>query len=285
MSTEPLDPIAAMLRSWWIIVAAMVAGTVSLAVVAHLQTPTWTAAATVQYRPGDPTASLTGGGSGLSGTDADRLLNSQQDILLSDAVIRPAAQSLGMEPAEMRATVALHRREGSDVLTVSATAGTPHEAAERALTITNSYVEASRSEGVRALDTQAEALSAPIADLAAKTAAAPPAPEGAPVDPRRAAYASQLAALSQQQQELSLAAQLYPGKITLLRVPEDPAEPSSAGALKGGLVGASLGLVLGMIVAIGRGARRRVRPPSRPSATPAPWDLTLLDQRAPVATR
>lgn len=284
MATEPLDPIAAMLRSWWIIVAAMVVGSCALAIVAYVQPPTWTASATVQYRPGDPTASLTGGGSGLSGTDADRLLNSQQDIVLSDAVIDVAARSLDVEPADLRGAVALNRREGSDVLTLSATAGAPERAAQLAATVTTAYVEASRSEGVQALDMQAAAMGASIAELITASAALPPALDGAPDDPRRAAYASQLAALSQQQQELTLAATLYPGKITILRVPGTPTEPSSAGALTGGLVGASLGLVLGMVVAIGRGARQRARPVTRSSSRRPSWDLTLLDRRAPVTS-
>lgn len=284
MSTEPLDPIAAMLRSWWIIVAAVVVGAAVLAVIAYLQPLAWTAAATVQYRPGDPTASLTGGASGLSGTDADRLLNSQQDILLSDAVIDPAAQALGLEPADLRRTVALRRSEGSDVLTVSATADTPDTAAQRALTVTNAYVDASRSEGVRALNTQAEALGAPITELTAAAAALPPAVDGAPDDPRREAYVSQLAALTQQQRQLTMAATLYPGKVTILRVPEASTEPSSAGALTGGLVGASLGLILGMVLALARGARRRARPMARPSPIRPPWDPTLLDTREPVAS-
>lgn len=284
VSTEPMDPIAAMLRSWWIIVAAMVVGASALAVIAYLQPPTWTAAATVQYRPGDPTASLTGGGSGLSGTDADRLLNSQQDIVLSDAVIGPAARSLGVERADVRGHVALSRREGSDVLTVSATADAPDSAALLALTVTNAYVDASRSEGVRALNTQAEALTTSITELTVTAAALPPGVDGAADDPQRAAYVSQLAALTQQQRQLTMAATLYPGKITVLRLPEAPTEPSSAGALQGGLVGASLGLVLGMVLAIWRGARRRARPFSRLSSARSPWDPTMLDQRAPAAS-
>ncbi len=285
MSTEPLDPIAAMLRSWWLIAAALVAGAVALGLIAYLQPLSWTATATVQYRPGDPVASLTGGGSGVSGTDADRLLNSQQDILLGDAVITPAAASLAMPGAQLRRALELRRRDGSDILTLSATAGSPEAAARLASIVTTTYVEVGRAEGEQALSARAKALGTTIVEVSAAAATLPPAVEGVPDDPRRASYVTQLEALEQQQQQLIIAARLYPGKITVLRMPEIPSAPSSPGALEGGIVGASLGLVLGMIVAIGRGARSRSRSRRRPVPAQVPWDLTAFEARAPAAPR
>ncbi len=254
---DPFDPVAAITRSWWIIVSAVALGSLVLAAAVTIRPVDYTSTTTLLFSVTDPSEAVTGvSGAGPSG-DPDRALNTQLQIVDGDAVVAPAAESLGLTTSEVREHVSVEAEPETNVLRLSGRAGSAEDAQRLVTAVAESYIAQSRTAGTDRLLARADTVAANAAALSARFDALPPVSlTQSTTDPRRAAYAAQIASLALEEEQVRTAAAAYPGQVSVLSAAEVPLRPSSPTTLTAALVGAGLGLVLGCLVAVLREPRR-----------------------------
>jgi uncharacterized protein involved in exopolysaccharide biosynthesis len=246
---ETFEPIAALLRRWWVVpISALVLGAV-LALTYAVLPERYTSTAVLLVQPAGADEDLPGLMSGFATGDPDRALNTQAEIILSDAVLGSVAEDFGMTTREVRRDLEVETRDQTHVLTLSGTAEDPERAQEFTAAVADAYATLVREEGRQqllsaadALDDSIEALGARLDELATDAAA-----EG---DPRAAPYAAEIAALTREQDRLRTAASILDGYVSVLSAADLPDEPSSRGPVRGLIEGAALGIVIGVLVAL-----------------------------------
>ncbi|WP_380166010.1 YveK family protein [Jannaschia sp. R86511] len=275
MPAERFDPLLALLRSWWVVLLCVVAGATVLGLALSQAPERWTASTTLLVSTTDPSAALTGVQSG--GGDVARTLNTQVEVVRSDAVTAGAAEQVGTTAREVREDVTVTVEQDSNVLVISAEAGTAEQAQELATAVTEAYLERERSTGATPLLAQADAVAGTLEALQEQLADLPEPAEPEQEDPRVAAFAGQIAELTQQESRLRSAAELYAGQASVLSAATAPEAPSSPGGTVGLALGAVLGLVLGVLIALGRGwvaSTGERRPVRRTRSEDEPADRT-----------
>uniref|UniRef100_UPI0030EC41D6 Wzz/FepE/Etk N-terminal domain-containing protein n=1 Tax=Aquipuribacter hungaricus TaxID=545624 RepID=UPI0030EC41D6 len=250
MSADRFDPVLALARGWWLVLlcAALVAAVLGLGLTQV--DPVYRSSTTLLVSSVDPTAVLTGSSQG--GGDVVRSINTQARVVLSDAVTERAADDLGLRPRDVREAVTVGVEEQTDVLVVSATAGTPEQAQTVAAGVTAAYLDIGQESAVAPLLAQADALQATAVQLQGQVGAVPLQEDGTP-DPRAVALAEEVASLAQQEARLRAAADLATGQVSVLTAADLPESPSSVGPRSGAAVGAVLGGALGVMLALLRG--------------------------------
>lgn len=246
---ETFEPIAALLHHWRVIpIAALVLGAV-LALTYAVLPERYTSTAVLLVQPAGADQDLPSLMSGFATGDTDRALNTQAEIILSDAVLGSVAEDFGMTTRDVRRDLEVETRDQTHVLTLSGTAEDPERAQEFTAAVADAYATLVREEGRQqllsaadALDDSIEALGARLDELATDAAA-----EG---DPRAAPYAAEIAALTREQDRLRTAASILDGYVSVLSAADLPDEPSSRGPVRGLIEGAALGIVIGVLVAL-----------------------------------
>ncbi|WP_347059035.1 hypothetical protein ABC795_01445 [Blastococcus sp. HT6-30] len=210
----------------------------------------------------------------------DRQVTDQRQVVLSDAVIGQAADSLDMDPEDLREAVAVEVRPGTSLLTIAGPADEPDEAAALTTTLTSAYVNHVRDSGVDAIQRQAdllqptidrlvgelEAVDAELGEVSAQLAATPvTAPAYGVLSARADRLATRSADIGNrladqlgQQETLRGTAESFPGQAFLLREPSTPEEPSSLSLATALVLGAAIGLFIGVCIVFflfGRSAR------------------------------
>ncbi len=264
MSGDQVDPVRALLRSWWLVLACTALGALVVGVGLAQAAPRWTSSTTLLVSSADPSSALTGSQPGTG--DVVRRLTTEARVVMSDAVVDRAATAAGLTPFEVREAVTVAVVEQSDVLSVEATAGSADQAQGLARAVSDSYLALEQENGARPLVAQADALAATIAQLQAELAALPVGRDGS--QDTRAAFAAEIADLAQQQARLRVAAELYGGRVSVLTAAQAPGSPSSPGATTGAALGAVLGFAAGVLLALARG--RVAARPARPGGVQAP---------------
>jgi uncharacterized protein involved in exopolysaccharide biosynthesis len=246
---ETFEPIPALLRHWWVVpVGALVLGAV-LALTYAVLPDRYTSTAVLLVQPAGADEDLPSLMSGFATADPDRALNTQAEIILSDAVLGNVAEDFGMTTQEVRRDLAVETRDQTNVLTLSGTAEDPERAQEFTAAVADAYATLVREEGRQQLLSAADALDDSIEGLGARLdeLATDAAAEG---DPRAAPYAAEIAALTREQDRLRTAASILDGYVSVLSAADLPDEPSSRGPVRGLIEGAALGLVVGVLVAL-----------------------------------
>ncbi|GEM_PF-2970416 len=256
MAGESMDPVGAAARSWWLVLLATVVGAAAVAGVVALRPVHWTSTAAVAYAQGDPSAALLGSAAAPQG-DAVRVLNTQLQVAVGDAVLTAAATSVGADPTAMSDLLTVDLEPDSNVIRLSGTAETAAAAQRVTTAVVEAYVANDQQAGHDQLIARVDAVGVTIDSLNSRLDAYPPT---AMQDPRRAAFAGQIAELAQQQEQLRAAAAVYPGHVSLLSAANLPLRPSSPDPRSAGAAGAGLGLVLGLLLAVVRAPRRRPAP-------------------------
>lgn len=263
MSLDPLEAVAA---SWRLIVVIALLGALCLALLYALTSDRYSSSTTILFRSGDPSSLVGTLPTGFGSGNSDRALNTQADVILSDAVVEPAARAVGSTASAVRRSIEVETGIDSDVLTLSGQANTASGAQRLTAALADAYVSLNRQEGVRFLETQAEALQAPIASLTARLDALTVAGSVTPADEsRRAALVVQLTELTQEQERLRTNAEIYAGQVVVLSAADKPDIPSSPSPTLGAVQGAALSIVLGVLLALARalgGKRLRSGPRS-----------------------
>ncbi|GAA4674673.1 YveK family protein [Frondihabitans cladoniiphilus] len=161
--------------------------------------------------------------------------------VLSDAVVDPASDALGISPAALRRAVTTTTSTTSNQLTVSATAGTAQAAHDIVDRVVTTYQTSVVSTLQAQYTQQADALSAPIAGLQQQIASVP---DSAYTDN----LASQLATLTTQQLVLRSEATAPATPLSVLSAASVAKAPTGASAKTLSVVGGGLGLLVGIVV-------------------------------------
>ncbi|MGY1740268.1 MULTISPECIES: hypothetical protein [unclassified Blastococcus] len=221
----------------------------------------------------------------------DRQVADQRDVVTSDQVVEGVAAALSMDVDELRDAVAVDIQPGSSLLTISATAADPEEAARIATALTDGYVSTVENSGVDALTQQADlrqasidrltqerdALTAELNDLSNRlgglsvnsAAYAVTQTRLAGVDARLGDVLIRLNDARAEQESLRASAEAFPGQAFRLRAATVPEAPSSLSTTTGAILGGALGLFLGVCVVLflyGRHSRWHRNTPADRSA-------------------
>jgi polysaccharide biosynthesis transport protein len=245
----PFEPISALLHRWWVVpVCALVLGG-TLASVYALLPERYTSTTVLLVQSATSDQDLPSLMSGLATGDTDRALNTQAEIIRSDAVVGSVAEEFGMTTEDVRRNLEVETREQTHVLVVAGTADDPELAQGFTAAVADAYATLVREEGRQqllsgadALDDSIETLGARLDELATETAA-----QG---DPRSAPYAAEIAALTREQDRLRTAAAVLDGYVSVLSAADLPLEPSSQRPVRGLVEGVGLGIVIGVLVAL-----------------------------------
>lgn len=263
--TSPLQPLRAFRASWPWIVGLVILGAVALGAASAIAPKKYTSSATVLFTGGSSDAD---GSAGTSGSDLARILATQSQVVLSDAVLSVAAEAGRTSVKSLRDRTEVTTSPDANVLTVSIEAKTPSAAQTQTAGVVSAYTGAAEKQGRQALERQVSAVQASIDRLSADLSQVQ---GNSDVDAaRRSALLSQLQAASGRGEQLQTAATTYVGPASLLVSPSRPNEPSSRSTAVGAVEGAALGAALGMILAIAREAgvlpKRRPVPPGSSSS-------------------
>lgn len=262
-----------------IVLVSTVIGAVAAGGGSALTGPEYTSEAQILWDPG--ALEYLGATRAPENPDAlDRQVTDQRQVLLSDAVVDDTAQTLDMDPEDLRETVTISVQPGTSLLTVAGSADEPDEATALTSTLTSMYLDQVQESGVGALRQQADLLQPTIdrlagelagldADLAQVSAELAATPVTSPaygvlsarVDrlaTRSADIANRLADQLGQQETLRGTADNFPGQAFLVRAPSIPESPSSLSLPTALILGAALGLFIGACIVfflLGRSAR------------------------------
>jgi uncharacterized protein involved in exopolysaccharide biosynthesis len=241
-----------LLRRHAVLVLAVALAFVSVAFVASLlSAPSYRASAEVLL---SPVAESTSSGPGVVAADEARLAGT--DYVLSRAYAR-AGSDVTLEAAA---------EDGSNLLSLTATAATPARAAAAANAYADVYVELRSTQAAQQHRDDAAALTKALAAAQAAT-------------PRDDAQVQALTSARNDALVQAQLAQTSEARVVARALP--PSSPSSAGTGTYVTVGAAVGLVLGLVLA---GALDAVRRPARgPQPAAAAEELDLGDE--PVVGR
>jgi uncharacterized protein involved in exopolysaccharide biosynthesis len=265
----PFEPISALLRRWQLVpISALVFG-VTLALAYALVPERFTSTTVLLVQSAGSDQDLPSLMSGLATGDTDRALNTQAEIIRSDAVVGSVAEDFEMTTQDVRRNLEVETRDQTNVLIVSGTADEPELAQEFTAAVADAYATLVREEGRQQLLSQADALDDSIETLGARLDDLATAGTADQVDPRAAPYAAEIAALTREQDRLRTAAAIFDGYVAVLSSADVPLEPSSRTPVRGLLEGVGLGIVIGVLVVLALDwttASRRPTPTTRASA-------------------
>lgn len=239
------------LRYWWVMVLAVVLCAGVLVGASFILPTTYTSSAKVLYRTDNGSALL---GTSASSEDVDMVMATQAQVVLSDAVMQPAAEELGLTPQQLEKRTSADHVPNSNVLTISVDGDTPEQAVKRTSTVTDVYIGQLREAAQKSLRDQSRALRPSIAALKARLGALK---EEAPT---RAGTEATLTSLIQRQAQLDSAAAAEKGPVEMLATPQQPSSPSSLTAVNAAVLGVVAGLVLGaglLLLTVGTRSRHK----------------------------
>ncbi|WP_210509259.1 hypothetical protein, partial [Naasia sp. SYSU D00057] len=175
--------------------------------------------------------------------------------LMSDAVLVPVSESLGVDLVDLRETFAVS--VDGNLLTVRGQAASADAAQAQVQAVLDSYVTAVSSGLANDFSAQAALVQVQIDQVRAALGTVGSG------DPLASGLSTQLAGLISQQALLTAKAAAVPSPVDVLEPASLPAEPSSASAVTLGIVGAGLGFLVGVAVLL---LMRfvRLRGPARP---------------------
>ena len=244
------------LRKWYVVVAAMLLAALLVVVGLLVRGPSYSSSSLVRVvlSPGvDPTIASQVGSTGNE--EAGRVLATQQEVVLSDAVVAQAAASLGWAPAVVRDAIVVSPGQGADTLTITGSSDSPKDAQEVSAALATAYVGAGKSAGSKQLDDSAAAMDAQLATLEAQRDLLDPSSRDPAIQAERASIQVQYNALLLQQQSLLAQAAAYPGNAFILNDAPLPVAPSSMSLPVGIALGLALGLIIGVALLLLRGTR------------------------------
>jgi succinoglycan biosynthesis transport protein ExoP len=224
----------------WIIIVAVFAVVVSLGLSA-VQHKKYTASAQLLVQPAGSASSLSSTNQqAISPTD----ILTELQLLTSAPVFTKATSQLGFQPSIAGSEVGQ-----SNVILVTATAGTPALAARAANTYAKDFVAQQRSSAINAIisgekqyESQINTLNSQIEALgaSASTTAAT----------RISALASQVAVLKGDEAQLQVSSSLSPGGVELVSHATAPFGPSSPRPKKEAVIALVIGVILGLALAL-----------------------------------
>lgn len=252
-----------------IVLVSTVLGAAAVGSGSALAGPEYTSEAQILWDPG--ALEYLGSTPAPENPDAlDRQVNDQRQVVLSDAVVGEAAQSLDMDPEDLREAVAIEVQPGTSVLTVAGSADDAEDALALTTTLTSAYVDHARDSGTDALLRQAdllqptidrllgelEAVDAELGEVSAQLAATPVTSPAYGVlsarfdrlATRSADIGNRLADQLGQQETLRGTADSFPGQAFVIREPLVPEEPSSLSLPTALVLGAAIGLFIGACI-------------------------------------
>ena len=268
------DPIRAIRASWIPILVLALIGGALLAELSARRPIEYTSRSTLLFAPSDPT-NPNGGGT-VSSTDIATALNTQAGVVLSDDVVRPAADQLHVTPLSLRKHLSVTPSTDSSILTVAGRSGTATGAQALTLAVVTAYTAADKARAVKLLQAQITAVTASV-DATTKRLRQVNG-LGAGAEATRGQLTGQLSTLSTQEQQLQTAAALYSGQVTVLTAAVLPTSPSSSGPVKSGVEGALLGAALGLLI----GLYRQWAKMNRAIPEPQPVRAAAIQRRPPM---
>jgi hypothetical protein len=237
-----------LVRRWWLTLVLIVLGAAAGVLYAHKQPPKFTASQAMVVSglaPNPILVNLT-----TAPEDPALLVQTQVDILEGQAVKHAVDQLLGSG----RVTLAVSSSTASDVMTVSATAGSALVARRGIDAALASYRQILRSE-------QAQELGSVQATLRKSIAAATAAFRRARTSPLRSVDQQRIGSLQTTQAELTVSEAAGIGVSQNIDGIYATGPTVSPGVKQGGVIGAVLGLILAAIILVA--TRGRYRPASR----------------------
>ncbi|WP_157519286.1 hypothetical protein [Modestobacter sp. Leaf380] len=200
----------------------------------------------------------------------ERQVTDQVDVIMSDAVMGTAADTLGTDVEDLREEISVGVATGSSLMVVTGSGDSATAAADATTAVTDAYVGYLRDNGRAVLNQRADVLqgtierqTAQLAELDGQLTALNDQLGG--LNPTTAAYgavqgridrlATQISDLTtrsadlvDEQETLRANAAIFPGEAFVLQQAEVPEGPSSLSPAKAALVGAALGVVVGACV-------------------------------------
>ncbi len=275
-ATTTFDPIRAIRASLIPILVLALIGGVLLAELSARRPIEYTSRSTLLFAPSDPTNPNPNGGGTISSTDIATALNTQAGVVLSDDVVRPAADQLHVTPLTLRKHLSVTPSTDSSILTVAGRSGTATRAQALTLAVVTAYTAADKARAVKLLQAQITAVTASV-DATTKRLRQVNG-IGAGAEATRGQLTGQLSTLSTQEQQLQTAAALYSGQVTVLTAAMLPTSPSSSGPVKSGVEGALLGAALGLLI----GLYRQWAKMNRAVPEPQPVRAAAIRRRPPM---
>lgn len=170
-------------------------------------------------------------------------IKTQALTILSDDVIDPASETVGLTPSQLRGDVAASGSPDTNQLTITAKADSPSRARELASEVYEAYSDEVQRTFASQYREQASALQRSIDKLQLQVDATP-STSGSLADN----LAAQLATLTTQQVVLRAQVSDAQTPLKLLREPVEPAASAGPGATTLAVVGAGLGFLLSLAV-------------------------------------
>jgi capsular polysaccharide biosynthesis protein/Mrp family chromosome partitioning ATPase len=256
------DVLRVLRRRAWLIVALVCVGAGSAAVLAGTSERRFESTARVLLRPGDPVEQLSSseGSASRTSDEADRIVDTQIEIVESRRVAEGAAEALRSEGFRYSTGAVLDHTAASqsgptDIVDVIGRADTADEAAALSNAVARAYIQDRRRSAVGGLeevrgqiDESLDDLSISIDRLDAVIATDPP--DAVARQRSRDALAAQYQSLSERRQELTIDIGLKRGEAELITEPTEPAEESGSPLARTVGIGAAIGLLMGVGLAL-----------------------------------
>ena len=223
-------------RKWWVLALALAGLAVSLAI-SFTESKQYAASAQVLVQPSSQASALGSAEQPVTTTDVQTMLQ----LVTSAPVTNAVQKKLGHAPSVTAAEVAQ-----TNVISITAIAGTPVQAAAVANTYANAFVSYQQAVSISSL-TQAEAqlrgqirsISKQIKQLRATSG----------TGSQQAALVNQEAVLSEQLTQMQVSSSGETSGLTVVTPAEPPTSPSSPKPTEDGALGLAAGLILGLAAA------------------------------------
>ena len=264
MVRQEFDPVGGLLRALPHIVVMALVSALALGLLYDQRDKKYTSETRVTFDVGAAPAVVAGKGNTLSGSDAERALATQADVVTSDEVLGRLQKAMRFSAVSLRRNTTVTLEPGSNILTIAATASTPTRARDLARGLADAYADANRRGGALSLQAQADALQPAVTQVTAQLNAV--RGDSAAATASRGSLLNQLGTVTQQQQQLQAAATAYAGQVDVLAAAALPTSPSSPGRYQGAAQGLALGALLGSLNALLLELRRSRNGPTSPAA-------------------
>jgi len=223
-------------RKWWVIAFALLGLAVSLAI-SFTEAKQYSASAQVLVQPSTQTGALGATQQPVTPTDVQTMLQ----LVTSAPVTAAVRHQLGSAPGVTAAEVAQ-----TNVISITAVAGSPARAATIANTYANAFVNDQRTTAINSL-TQSEAqLKGQIKSISQQIKQLHRTPG---TGSQQTALINQQAVLSEQLTQMQVNSSGETGGLTLVTPAQAPTAPSSPKPTENGALGLVAGLVLGLAAA------------------------------------
>ncbi|HVU74101.1 MAG TPA: hypothetical protein VHE83_14145, partial [Mycobacteriales bacterium] len=236
--SEGLDPLGVIARAWRLLaVCAFIGAIVVVGGVSQLA-KSYTSSARLKI-----IVDTTGN------EDPARQVSTQLGLVTSDDVVNQVATLLHTSAFEVRRHVTATADTTADLITISAKASSSAAAQQLAQTVTTTFVDVSRSQGLAAKQAQLNAQNQVVASL--KQQLTTLSTGSATLPGAQQAYADAV----QQQQTLSGEVSTFTSPASVVTNADTPSAPSGLGTKKAGVLGLMLGLIAGGVIAFVRAGR------------------------------